>query len=157
MLAPLSVEVGMLYSEPDVRKALRRLRDGGAQRLLVVPLFPQYCGATTGAVHDHVTAELRRWRALPDLQLIADYHDHPGYLEALRESVSAHWEAHGRTSHLLISFHGIPERCTLQGDPYAERCQATARLLADELLLREDEWSVSFQSRFGAAQWLKPY
>ena len=157
MLAPLSVEVGMLYSEPDVRAALRRLRDGGAQRLLVLPLFPQYCGATTGAVHDHVTAELRRWRALPDLQLIADYHDHPGYLEALRESVSAHWDTHGRTSHLLLSFHGIPERNCRQGDPYAERCHATARLLADELLLREGEWSVGFQSRFGAARWLKPY
>jgi len=157
MLAPLSVEVGMLYSEPDVSQALRRLRDAGAQRLLVLPLFPQYCGATTGAVHDHVAAELRRWRALPDLQLIADYHDHPGYLEALRESVSAHWDAHGRTSHLLISFHGVPERYCRQGDPYAERCQASARLLADELLLREGEWSVSFQSRFGTAQWLKPY
>jgi ferrochelatase len=157
VLAPLSVELGMLYSAPDVPGALRRMRDGGAQRLLVLPLFPQYCGATTGAVHDQVSAELRRWRAVPELHFIADYHDHPGYIEALRASIAAHWEARGRTSHLLISFHGIPERYGRQGDPYPERCQATARLLADELLLREGEWSVSFQSRFGPKAWLQPY
>ena len=147
----------MLYSAPDVCVALERLRAGGAQRLLVLPLFPQYCGATTGAAFDHVSAALRRARWLPDLQLVADYHDHPGYIEALRASVVAHWEAHGRTPHLLISFHGIPERYCRRGDPYHKRCHTTARLLADELLLQEREWSVSFQSRFGPAEWLKPY
>jgi ferrochelatase len=157
VLAPLSVELGMLYSAPDVPAALRRLRDGGAQRLLVLPLFPQYCGATTGAVHDQVSAELRRWRAVPELHFIADYHDHPGYIEALRASIAAHWETHGRTSHLLVSFHGIPASYSRHGDPYLEHCQATARLLADELLLREGEWSVSFQSRFGPREWLQPY
>ncbi|HKD53408.1 MAG TPA: ferrochelatase [Steroidobacteraceae bacterium] len=156
MLAPLSVEVGMLYSAPDIARALQRLRDSGAKRLLVLPLFPQYCSATTGAVYDHVARALARWRALPDVQLVADYHDHPGYIEALRESVTTHWDAHGRSGHLLISFHGIPERYVRQGDPYAERCHGSARLLADELLLREGEWSVSFQSRFGPAHWLRP-
>jgi ferrochelatase len=157
MLAPLSVEVGMLYSAPDVRGALQRLRESGAQRILVLPLFPQYCGATTGAVYDQVSGELRRWRALPELRFIADYHDHPGYLEALRASVVEHWQTRGRTAHLLISFHGIPERYVQAGDPYFARCQSTARLLADELLLRDGEWSVSFQSRFGPTDWLKPY
>jgi protoporphyrin/coproporphyrin ferrochelatase len=157
ILAPLSVELGMLYSPPQVSAALQRLRAAGAERLLVLPLFPQYCGATTGAVHDQVSDELRRWRSLPDMHLVTDYHDHPGYIEALRESVVAHWEAHGRTGHLLMSFHGIPERYCEAGDPYSERCHSTARLLADELLLREGEWSVSFQSRFGPADWLKPY
>jgi len=94
---------------------------------------------------------------LPELRFIADYHEHPGYIEALRASVTEHWLAHGRTAHLLISFHGIPERYVQQGDPYFGRCQTTARLLADELLLRDGEWSVSFQSRFGPADWLKPY
>jgi protoporphyrin/coproporphyrin ferrochelatase len=157
MLAPLSVELGMLYSAPELHRALRRLRDAGAQRLLVLPLFPQYCAATTGAVHDQVSAELRRWRSIPDVHFVADYHDHPGYIDALRASVTAHWEAHGRTAHLLVSFHGTPARYCRQGDPYFDRCHATARLLADELLLREGEWSVSFQSRFGPAEWLKPY
>jgi ferrochelatase len=157
MLAPLQVEVGMLYSAPEVAAALARLREGGAQRLLVLPLFPQFCGATTGAAFDQVSAALQRLGWLPDLQLIADYHDHPGYIEALRASVVAHWQAHGRTPHLLISFHGIPERYGRGRDPYSRRCHLTARLLADELLLQEGEWSVSFQSRFGPAQWLKPY
>ncbi len=157
VLAPLTVELAMLYSEPGVRAALGRLRAAGAQRILVLPLYPQYCGATTGAVYDQVNAELRRWRWLPELRYVAEYHDHPGYIEALRASVTAHWQEHGRTAHLLMSFHGIPERYFHQGDPYFCKCQKTARLLADELLLREPEWSVSFQSRIGPTQWLKPY
>ncbi|MBV8496816.1 MAG: ferrochelatase [Gammaproteobacteria bacterium] len=157
MLAPLSLGLGMLYSDPDVGAALRKLRAEGALRLLVLPLFPQYCSATTGAVLDQVNDELRRWPSVPDVHFVADYHDHPGYIEALRASVAAHWEKHGRTPHLLISFHGIPERYRRNGDPYFERCQASARLLADELLLSEGSWSVSFQSRFGPAEWLKPY
>ena len=156
-LAPLSVELGMLYSAPELRAALERLRDDGAQRLLVLPLFPQYCAATSGAVFDQVSAVLSGWRRLPELHFIADYHDHPGYIEALRESVTAHWEARGRTAHLLMSFHGIPERNVRAGDPYFSHCHDSARLLADELLLRDGEWSVSFQSRFGPAGWLKPY
>ncbi|MBS0379352.1 MAG: ferrochelatase [Proteobacteria bacterium] len=157
VLAPLQVEVGMLYSAPQLEAALGRLRDSGAGRILVLPLFPQYCAATSGAVFDAVSAVLRGWRRLPHLHFIADYHDHPGYIEALRGSVAAHWENQGRGAHLLMSFHGIPERNVRLGDPYFEQCHASARLLADELLLREGEWSVSFQSRFGPAAWLKPY
>lgn len=157
MLAPFSVELGMLYGGPGVPQALARLRESGAQRILVLPLFPQYCGATTGAAYDQVSAELRRWRWLPELRFVAEYHDQPEYIEALRASVLEHWQAQGRTRHLLISFHGIPERNFHRGDPYFCKCQKTARLLAEELLLRDGEWSVSFQSRFGPAGWLKPY
>jgi ferrochelatase len=157
ILAPFSVELGMLYSEPSVTGALARLRNSGAQKILIVPLFPQYCGASTGAVYDQVTAELRRWRWLPELRFIAEYHDHPGYIEALRASVVQHWQTHGRTERLLVSFHGIPERYFQRGDPYFCKCQKTARLLAEELMLRDEQWSVSFHSRFGAAKWLAPY
>jgi ferrochelatase len=157
VLAPFSLELGMLYSRPSVGEALERLRESGAQRILVVPLFPQYCGASTGSVYDQVTAELRRWRWLPELRFIAEYHDNPGYIEALRTSVEQHWQAHGRTQHLLMSFHGVPERYFHQGDPYFCKCQKTARLLADELMLKETEWSVSFQSRVGPVKWLQPY
>lgn len=157
MLAPLTVEIGMLYSKPTVAEALGRLRESGAQRMLVLPMFPQYCGATTGAVYDQVNAELRRWRWLPELRFIAEYHDDPGYIDALRASVVQQWESNGRSKHLLVSFHGIPERSFHQGDPYFCKCQKTARLLADELNLRDAEWSVSFQSRFGPAGWLRPY
>jgi ferrochelatase len=158
MLAPLSIELGMMYGgEPSVPQALTRLRESGAQRILVLPLFPQYCGATTGAAYDQVNAELRHWRWLPELRYVAEYHDYPGYIDALRASVVQQWETNGRTQHLLMSFHGIPERYFHKGDPYFCKCQKTARLLADELLLKDNEWSVSFQSRFGRDAWLKPY
>jgi ferrochelatase len=157
MLAPFSIELAMLYGEPTVADALTRLRNSGAQRILIVPLFPQYCGASTGAVYDQVNEELRRWRWLPELRFIAEYHDHPGYIEALRASVAQHWHTHGRTERLLISFHGIPERYFQRGDPYFCKCQKTARLLAEELLLRDEQWRVSFHSRFGRGRWLSPY
>jgi len=151
------VELGMLYARPSVPEALARLRTAGAQRLLVLPLFPQVCGATTGAVYDQVSAELASWRWLPELRCIAEYHDHPGYIEALRASVAHHWQKHGRTKRLVMSFHGIPAAYFRRGDPYFCKCQKTARLLADELMLDEDEWCVSFQSRFGPGRWLEPY
>ncbi|HTW37885.1 MAG TPA: ferrochelatase [Steroidobacteraceae bacterium] len=157
VLAPFSLELGMLYSRPTIAEALQRLRSVGAQRILVVPLFPQYCGASTGSVYDQVSAELAHWRWLPELRFVSGYHDYPGYIEALRASVQQHWETHGRTRHLLVSFHGVPERYFHEGDPYYCKCQKTARLLADELMLKEDEWSVSFQSRVGPARWLQPY
>lgn len=157
VLAPLSVELAMLYSPPSVSEALGRLRDSGAHRILVVPLFPQYCASTTGAVYDRVSDALRSWRHLPELRFIAGYEDQPGYIEALRASVVQHWEQQGRTKHLLISFHGIPEAYARSGDPYPTKCHRTARLLADELMLDEKSWSVSFQSRFGPGNWLKPY
>ncbi|MGQ0835314.1 MAG: ferrochelatase [Gammaproteobacteria bacterium] len=157
VLAPLTVEIGMLYGNPTVPEALSRLRAAGAQRLLVVPLFPQYCGATTGAVYDQVGAELSHWRWLPELRFVAEYHDYPGYIDALRASIEHHWQKHGRTKRLLMSFHGIPAEYFKRGDPYFCKCQKTARLLADELMLGEDEWSVSFQSKFGPGRWLEPY
>jgi ferrochelatase len=156
-LAPMAVELAMLYSQPSVRDSLRRLRDAGLQRLVVLPLFPQYSGTTTGAVYDQVTLELSTWRSLPEVRFISDYHDHPGYIDALRASVVQHWQQHGRTRRLLMSFHGIPAEYTKRGDPYFARCQRTARLLADELMLADDGWQVSFQSRLGRARWLEPY
>ena len=153
----LSIELGMLYSPPSVQDALERLRSEGAKQLLVLPLFPQYSGATTGATHDRVNEELRSWRWLPELRFVADYSDDARYIEALRASVAATWATEGRTKHLVVSFHGIPLRYVQNGDPYLRRCQGTAQRLAAALGLREDEWTVSFQSRFGAAEWLKPY
>ncbi len=107
ILAPLTVEFCMLYAKPTVSEALQKLRAAGAQRILVVPHFPQYCGATTGAVYDQVNEELRRWRWLPELRFIAEYHDHPGYIDALRASVIQQWEAQGRTRHPR---HLVPRR-----------------------------------------------
>lgn len=156
VIAPISVELAMLYAQPSVPEALGRLRRAGATRLLVVPLFPQYCGATTGAVYDQVTAELARWRWLPELRFVSEYHDHPGYIEALRNAVLDHWSLHGRTQHLLLSFHSLPASYFRKGDPYHCKARKTARLLADELGLPEDEWSLAFQSQFGPGRWLGP-
>ncbi len=151
-----AVECAFLYSDPSVATALANLRGAGAQRIVVLPLYPQASGATTGAVYDQVGAALRGWRALPDLHLIRDYHADPGYIAALADSVREHWQRHGRTSRLLVSFHGIPQRNVDRGDRYADQCRATAQQLATALDLGTDEWSVAFQSRFGRARWLAP-
>ena len=155
-LPPLRVEVGMLYSPPELRDALERLRAAQLQRILVLPLFPQSCGATTGAVRDAVARLTRAWPAPPQLRFVDGYHAYPPYIEALRESVAEHWQAHGRGDHLLMSFHGIPQARVAAGDPYAREAHETARLLAQALALPAGSWSVSFQSRFGAARWTSP-
>ena len=154
---PIAVAAGMLYSSPSVRRALHDLIERGARRLLVVPLFPQYCGVTTGAVIDEVGRVLGALRVAPEVRFVTDYHDDAGYIEALRASIAAHWAANGRTGHLLLSWHGIPSAYCDKGDPYHKRCHATAQLLADALGLHDGEWSVAFQSRFGGGRWLRPY
>ena len=152
----VAVESAFLYSEPQMGAALQRLRSAGARRLVVLPLFPQASGTTTGPVFDQVGSNLRAWRAFPDLHLIGDYHDDAAYISALANSVREHWQQHGRTAHLLMSFHGIPQRCVQRGDAYEHQCRHTASLLAAALELGAGQWSLSFQSRFGSARWLGP-
>jgi protoporphyrin/coproporphyrin ferrochelatase len=154
---PVRVELAMRYGEPSIERGLLRLREAGARRILVLPLYPQYSGSTGGSTFDAVSQVVRRWRWVPDLRFVSDYHDDPGYLDALAHSVRAYWDTHGRGARLLMSFHGVPKRYLLAGDPYHCRCQATGRLLAERLGLAEGEWIVTFQSRFGKAEWLKPY
>ncbi len=153
---PIRVAVGMRYGNPSIPSALAELRAAGARRLLVLPLYPQYSATTTASTFDAVAAELRGWRWLPELRLIAHYHDDPGYLDALAASIRA---ARGDQpgERLLFSFHGLPERNLLAGDPYHCECHKTARLIAERLDLSADQWAVAFQSRFGRAEWLKPY
>jgi len=150
------VEQACLYSPPYVAATLERLRKDGVRRLLVLPLYPQSSGSTTGAVYDQVAAALRSWRALPDLRFIGRYFDAPGYIAALADSVREHWSLHGRNAHLLLSFHGVPQAFVTRGDSYADECHATAAALAAALELTPQQWSLSFQSRFGANRWLTP-
>lgn len=152
----IPVELGMTYGEPSIAGALRSLRDRGVNRIIVLPLYPQYSGTTTGAVFDQVTRELQTWRAVPSLHFIAGYHDDANFIGALAHSVREHWTTHER-SHLFFSFHGIPQRCVDKGDPYFEHCKRTAELTAAQLGLQTDEWTMAFQSRFGAEKWLQPY
>jgi len=156
--AGIPVALAMLYTGgATVAQAIEGLRARGVDEITVVPLFPQYCGATTGAVFDQVTAALKKYRRVPALRFIAEYHAAPAYIAALARSVREHWQAHGAQGHLLMSFHGIPERFVALGDPYRAHCENTAQLLAQALQLGKDEWSLSFQSRFGRARWLQPY
>lgn len=154
---PVAVELGMLYSTPDVAQGLAALRADDAQRILVLPLFPQYSATTNAAVYDQVGEALRRWRHVPELHLLPDYAVEPAYIAALADSVRAHRAEHGAGEHLLITFHGIPKAYTDAGDPYGRKCVLTAQALARELGLADGSWTLSFQSRVGVAEWLKPY
>jgi len=152
----IRVEQAFLYSAPYVRDSLEALRNAGIRRLIVLPLFPQSSGSTTGAVYDQVAAALRSWRTLPELRYIAGYHADGGYIGALAASLGEHWRLHGRSGHLLLSFHGIPQSYVAAGDRYADECRQTAAQLAAALDLAPRDWSLSFQSRFGANRWLTP-
>lgn len=152
----LRIAQAYLYSGPELDRVLDVLRGAGVQRLMILPLYPQSSGTTTGAVYDQVATALTRWRTLPELRNSAAYGTEPGYIEALAASVHQHWDQHGRSGYLLMSFHGIPQRYADNGDSYGEQCRQSAQQLAAQLALSPSEWSYSFQSRFGAARWLTP-
>jgi ferrochelatase len=154
---PVAVELGMLYSSPDVTTGLERLRQRGAQKIVVLPLFPQYSGTTTAAAYDQVGLALRDWRYLPELHYVLDYAVDEAYVAAVADGIAAHRAAQGAPGHLLFSFHGIPESYVANGDPYERKCHATAAAVAAKLGLPGDAWSLSFQSRVGRAKWLGPY
>ncbi|MGH8129613.1 MAG: ferrochelatase [Steroidobacteraceae bacterium] len=149
-----TVEMGMTYGNPSIDDALRKLQKYGTSHLVVLPLYPQHSATTTAAALDRVHAALARWPVAPTLAAIEDYHADRGYIDALAASISA---ADKSWQHLLFSFHGIPRRYAAAGDSYGDRCQATARLVAERLALSADRWSVAFQSRVGRARWLEPY
>lgn len=156
-IGPIHLAVGMRYGEPSIPGALRQLRDAGVQRLLVLPLYPQYCAATTASTFDALADELKTWRWLPELRMVNHYHDHPDYIAALVNSIREAWQQQPPGERLLFSFHGVPKENLLKGDPYHCECHKTARLVATQLGIPEERWKVSFQSRFGRAEWLKPY
>jgi ferrochelatase len=151
------VELGMRYGTPSISGALANLAKHNVRRLLVLPMYPQYSGTTTASVFDEVTRHLQRTRWLPELRFINQYFDYPGYIDALAESIEQSWQEHGRGQLLVTSYHGIPKRYLLNGDPYHCQCHKTTRLLATKLGLKEDQYRVVFQSRVGREEWLKPY
>jgi protoporphyrin/coproporphyrin ferrochelatase len=153
---PVIVRPAMRYQNPSIASALDALRAAGAERVLVLPAYPQYSGATTASTFDAVTAWGRQARWVPEFRFINQYHDDDHYIDALAGSVRAHWAREGRGEVLLMSFHGMPERTLHLGDPYHCQSQKTARLLAERLGLAPTEWRISFQSRFGRAKWLGP-
>jgi len=151
------VEYAMRYGSPSVASVLEQLKTDGCDRILVLPAYPQYSGTTTASIFDAVFRYYRKCRNIPELRMIKHYHDHPAYIDALKKSVLAYWDKHGRPDKLVMSFHGVPKRTLLMGDPYHCECHKTARLLATALGLTPTQWQLTFQSRFGKAEWLQPY
>ena len=154
--APLVV-VAMRYGNPSIEEGLNRLDAAGVERLLVLPLYPQYAAATTASTYDALYQVLRRWRRLPELRWINHYASEPHYIAALADSVLRHQQQHGQPERLLISFHGIPQRYADGGDPYPRHCEESAHALATALGLTPQQWQLSYQSRFGREEWLRPY
>ncbi|MES2260448.1 MAG: ferrochelatase [Pseudomonadota bacterium] len=153
----VTIAMAMRYGSPSLPDVLARLKADGCERVAILPAYPQYSGTTTGSIYDAVFDHYAQVRNVPELRFIKNYHDHDAYIGALKKSVLAHWDAHGRPDKLVLSFHGVPKRTLLLGDPYHCECLKTARLLATRLKLTPDQYVVTFQSRFGKAEWLQPY
>ena len=154
------VTYAMRYGQPSIPDRLKELKDAGCNRLLVVPLYPQYAAATTATVNDEVFKWMLEQRWQPAVRTVAPWHDHPQYIDALAQSVRQNLQFKSKLKkdqHLLVSFHGIPQRYFVQGDPYHCHCMKTARLLREKLGWDEDRYHVAFQSRFGREPWIKPY
>ncbi|MEC5217020.1 ferrochelatase [Actimicrobium sp. GrIS 1.19] len=153
----VQVAYAMSYGNPGLPDVLNQLQKDGCDRILVVPAYPQYSATTTASIFDAVSTHYRKVRNIPELRFIKHYHDDAAYIHALKNSVLAHWQTHGRGEKLVLSFHGVPKRTLMLGDPYHCECYKTARLLAEQLGLAKDDLLVTFQSRFGKAEWLQPY
>ena len=157
----VDVALAMRYGEPSIEQALEEMAQRRVERVLVIPLYPQYSGTTTASVYDALGAALATQRNVPELRWVRHFHDEPAYIEALRRRVLDHWRKFGdmrlEGGKLAMSFHGVPRRTLLRGDPYHCECHKTARLLAEALQLRDSDYVVCFQSRFGRAEWLQPY
>ena len=155
--APFVVDYAMSYGNPSIAGAMQKLKAQNCQRILVVPMYPQYAASSTATVFDLVFGAMQKMRSMPALRTIRNFHDNPGYIKALAGNVNDYWMKNGRPEKLVMSFHGVPQYTLDKGDPYHCECHKTGRLLAQEIGLQPGQYFISFQSRFGKAEWLKPY
>ncbi len=153
----VTLALAMRYGEPTIEKALNSFQESGVNDIVILPLYPQYSGPTTASTFDAVVKTIQKWRWIPSLRFISGYHDNPKYIKALAHSVTQHIEQHGKPDKLVLSYHGMPKLFLEQGDPYYCFCSMTTRLLAENLGLAKEDFVMTFQSRFGKAEWLKPY
>lgn len=153
----LVVGFAMRYGNPSISSVLDQMQQQGVRQLLVLPLYPQYSASTSASTFDAIAADFTRRRWLPDFRFISHYHDFPAYIEAMAEHIERHWAAHGRSERLILSYHGVPKKYLLRGDPYHCECHKTSRLLAERLGLGPEDYMTTFQSRFGREEWLRPY
>ncbi len=150
-------EVGMRYGNPSIPDALLKLQKKQVRRLLVLPMYPQYCAATTGSTFDEVTNVLQKWRWIPEMRFVNQYFEEKNYIEALSNSIKSFWKKNSKPQKIIFSYHGIPKRYLSNGDPYHCFCLKTTRLVKEQMGLSDDEIMTTFQSRFGREEWLKPY
>ncbi len=153
----MPVEVGMTYGQPSIASGVDALLQQGCQQIIVLPLYPQYSGTTTAAANDALMRALQPLPVVPNYCFIRDYHDKPSYIRALANQVRQHWQQHGQGDYLLCSYHGILQRYADDGDVYPIHCERTTKLLAQELGLDHNQIGMTYQSRFGREEWLKPY
>ena len=153
----LNIVPAMTYGNPGIQSLLTELSQNPQDHIVLFPLFPQYSATSSAPLYDAFAKWIPKQRNLPGLSIIRDYYQHPLYIQALAQSVRDFRAEHGVSEKLLMSFHGIPQPYADKGDPYADRCRITGQLVAAELGLAEDEWAISFQSRFGKQEWVKPY
>lgn len=151
------VEVAMRYGNPSIESKVRALHESGVRKVIVIPMYPQYSGSTNGSTFDALGKAFSKQRWVPNLNFVSDYYQSDGYIRAIGDSISAHWQQHGKKQKLVMSFHGVPKKFTQRGDPYEWQCKESAKRIADYLNLSDDEWILVFQSRLGAEEWLQPY
>lgn len=154
---PVKVELAMRYGKPSISSALENLKTQGARRILLFPLYPQYSASTTASTFDAVAKVFMKHRWMPELRMINNYGSDEGYINACVTQIQNHWEKNSQSQKLVFSFHGLPKRNLELGDPYHCECHQTARLIAEKLNLKESQWKLTFQSRFGRAEWMQPY
>ncbi|AOE50025.1 ferrochelatase [Kangiella sediminilitoris] len=151
------VEIAMAYGNPSIADGLQALKNQGCERVIVLPLYPQYSSATTASIFDRIAKYYKNEFFVPEISYVGDYHSHPHYIHSLAQSVRKFRERHGESEKLLFSYHGVPQRFSDNGDPYEKQCRNTTALVVKELGLSEDDYAISFQSRFGKEEWVKPY
>ena len=155
--SPVPVFASMRYGKPSIAYGLTELASKGCQRVLVIPMYPQYAGSATGSVEDALEKALRRQRPAPEIRVVKDFHNHRAYAKAIAKNINDYWFKHGRPDKLVLSFHGVPKASVDRGDPYQAQCLESGRLIAAELGWMDARTVITFQSRFGAAEWIKPY
>lgn len=153
----ITLKLAMRYGEPSIQNAMDEFCEQGIDKLLVLPLYPQYAGPTTASTFDSVSKALVKWRKIPTFEFISGYHAHPLYIQALANSVNEYISREGKPDKLVLSYHGMPELFHQWGDPYYDCCKSTTTALIEQLGLAENDYIMTFQSRFGKAEWLKPY
>ena len=151
------VDYAMRYGNPSIASVLAKLKAQNCQRILIVPMYPQYAASTIATANDAVFSVMQTMRNTPALRTIKHFYDHHGYIKTTAQNIHDYWALHGRPDQLVMSFHGLPNFTLEKGDPYHSECLKSGHLIAEELGLNPDQYRITFQSRFGRAEWIKPY